>query len=276
MVTWFIEQKNNDPIAQRLCYLVQELGNEIITKPYIPFQETHDFSFLPTDRPVVFYGSINMVKSFNKSPQKGFVRPFCWFDFEEMSCRSYYTHWGKHLLQKHYSFYTLGEIKRLKDSIYNLYERGNCIFIRPDTNDKAFTGEVVEYNYFDSWFKIQQDWGVGLLQLCVISSPEPIEAEYRLAIADGKVISASRYRLNRSIDKALGCPKNVFDFAEEVIATVPWQPAPIYCMDIALSNETPRLVEIGEINCAGFYEMDLKTIAEKISEIATREFCFDK
>jgi len=272
---WFLEQQrqtDHESVPHRLFYLAQEMGCDVVAHPYIPFKEDYDFSFLPTDRPVVFYGSINMVKAFKKSPQNGVVRPFCWFDFEEMSCRSYYTHWGKHLLQSNYAFYTFGEVRRLKDELYHRHGKDDRIFVRPDTNDKAFTGEVVHRERFEAWFTTQQEWGVGLLQLCVVSTPEKIDAEYRLVIADSQVITASRYRLNSCIDKEEGCPPEVRSFAGDVVTTVPWQPAPIYCMDVAMSNGLPKLVEIGEVNCAGLYEMDLHVIAESMTRIAKREF----
>lgn len=271
----FLEQQkttDHESVPNRLYYLAQELGCGVIAEPYIPFKEDYDFSFLPTDRPVVFYGSINMVKAFNKSSQYGRVKPFCWFDFDEMSCRSYYTHWGKHIVQSNYAFYTFGEIKRLKDDIYNKYGKDNRIFVRPDTNDKAFTGEVVHYERFDSWFELALNWGVGLLQLCIVSSPEKIDAEYRLVVADGKVIGSSMYRCNGCIDKKEGCPTIVSDFVDEVLNTVPWQPAPIYCMDIAIVNDKPKLLEIGEINCAGLYKIDLRPIAKSMIEIAIRDY----
>jgi hypothetical protein len=275
MTVWFIEQQkriDHESVSNRLFYLVQELGCEVIVRPYVPFQEDVDFSFLPVDRPVVFYGSINMVKRFYQSPLKNSIRPFCWFDFEEMSCRSYYTHWGKYLLQSNYAFYTFGEIIRLKDDIYDKFGKNNLLFIRPDTNDKAFTGEVVHKDEFNRWFGLQQEWGTGLLQLCVVASPEDIKAEYRLVVAKGKVIASSRYRLDRCIDKKRGCPEEVQVFSEEVANSVPWQPAPIYCMDIAMTPKGPKLLEIGEVNCAGFYEMDLFPIAKAMTEIAENEY----
>lgn len=272
---WFIEQPrkmDHESVPHRLLYLAQELGCEAVSHPYIPFKEDYDFSFLPTDRPVVFYGSINMVKIFKKSPYSNLVKPFCWFDFEEMSCRSYYTHWGQHLLQTNYAFYTFGEVLRLKQDIYRRHGKNDLIFIRPDTNDKAFTGTVVHKDNFDGWFKTQQDWGVGLLQLCVVASPEDIKAEYRLVIANDKVVASSLYRLDGCIEKKEGCPSEVSSFAEVVVKTVPWQPAPIYCMDIALTEKGPKLLEIGEVNCAGFYEMDLIPVAQAMIEIAEKSY----
>jgi hypothetical protein len=43
-------------------------------------------------------------------------------------------------------------------------------------------------------------------------------------------------------------------------------------MDIAVSQGKPRLLEVGEVNCAGLYEMDLRVIAEAMTTIAEKEF----
>lgn len=110
------------------------------------------------------------------------------------------------------------------------------------------------------------------MQLCVISSPEDINAEYRLVIKKKSVVTSSLYRLDGFLEKKQGCPEEIKEFAELVTKTVPWQPAPIYCMDVAMTKLGPRLIEIGEINCAGFYEMDLFVIAKAMIEVAENSY----
>lgn len=102
---WLIETRGGDPaqVPQRLMYAVEELGMEVVAAAYVPFRQEFDPSFLPADRPVIFYGSVSTVRCFARLPNPA-VRPFAWFDFKAMSCRGYYARWGRFLLQEDYSF----------------------------------------------------------------------------------------------------------------------------------------------------------------------------
>ena len=75
--TWLIETRGTDPaqVPQRLLYAVEELGMEAILAPYVPFRQEFDPSFLPADRPVIFYGSVSTVRCFARLPSPA-VRPF--------------------------------------------------------------------------------------------------------------------------------------------------------------------------------------------------------
>src|SRR4051812_22077015 len=97
---WLIETRGSGPsrVPQRLMYAVEELGMEVVTAAYVPFPQEFDPSFLPADRPVIFYGSVSTVRCFARLSGPA-VRPFAWFDFAAMSCRGYYSRWGRYLLQ---------------------------------------------------------------------------------------------------------------------------------------------------------------------------------
>lgn len=88
-----------------------------------------------------------------------------------------------------------------------------------------------------------------------------------MIVANRKVITSSQYKQDgfpyikeNKDEKAVG-------FAEEV-ANLGWVPEPIFVMDIALTNGKYRLLEIGPVNCAGFYKCDVKTIVKVMTEMA--------
>lgn len=270
---WLIETRGSDPtqVPQRLLYLVQELGMEAVALPYVPFRQEFDPSFLPTNRPVLFHGSVSTVKAFSRLPAPA-VRPFAWFDFEAMSCRGYYARWGPFLLQRDYAFYPFAEVSRLRDLLYDRHGEEDRLFIRPDGNDKAFTGEVVERRRFEEWHGLHGEGGVAPDLLCVASRPARILAEYRLVVADRRVAAASLYKEAGEVRVKEGCPEEVRAFAETVAGSSGWQPAPIYCLDAAVTPEGPRLVEIGEINCSGLYRCDLRAVVAAMLAVAEREW----
>lgn len=235
---------------------------------YVPFGGM-EYSFLPEDRPVVFHGSIAVAKDIRKRFPGRFY-PFMWYDEDKLRCQSYYAHWGPYLLQDIYGFYPLSEITRLCLKLYELFGDKQRLFIKPDSNDKEFTGEVVHLKKFDVWRMTALHNETPQDTLCVVSKPQPIDDEYRLVIADGRVVAGSSYRKGNFLDMSEGYPSDVKSFAEEVAKV--WSPHPIYCLDIATTPFGCRVIECGSLNVAGFYDMDLRPVVAAMSEIAEREW----
>lgn len=243
----------------------------------IPFQAEEytylggrEFEIIDADRPVIFYGSIN-TSEYLSLTHKDWV-PLIWFDEEKYSCRSYFTHWGKFILQEHYGFYPLAELVRLRKLLYQTYAVDDYVFIRPDDNDKSFTGKLVPTDVFSQWYKETQSSKVSPETLVLVSAPVTIQAEWRFVIADRKVITGTYYKgsSNHSI------PGNAYQEAEEFaghIANSDWQPRAIYCVDIGYTEAGMyRLVEMGGINSAGLYRCNVEPIVKAMNEIAVREY----
>lgn len=263
---WYIQDRSDREInTQNLIYAIQELGMEVYCEKYIPF-DGMDYSFLPTNRPLVAHGSISGIRHLLKQS----FYPGAWCDFKKLSCRAYYTQWGEHVLQEEYAFYTLGEILRLKDFIFKTFGEDGRVFIRPDENDKEFTGEVVHQAKFDMWWQLAIWHSPPMDMLCVVSKPKDILAEHRLIIADGKVVAGSGYREDKVIKHTPHYPQGMVEFAEKVAAI--WSPHPIYCLDVATVLGGYKVVECGSVNCAGYYSCDLRKIVEAASAIAVREW----
>jgi hypothetical protein len=270
---WLIESRGNHPtqVPQRLMYAVQELGMEVVPARYVPFRQEFDPSFLPADRPVIFYGSVGTVRCYSRLSAPA-VRPFAWFDHEAMSCRGYYARWGPFLLQEDYAFYPFAELLRLRDRLYERHGEDGRLFVRPDANDKSFTGEVVDRGRFDAWHGLHREGGVAPDLLCVAARPARILAEYRLVVCDRRVVAASLYKKEGEAAMEEGCPEEVRSFAEAVAGSAEWQPAPIYCLDAAVTPSGPRVVEVGEVNCSDLYRCDLRAVAAAMAAVAEREW----
>lgn len=61
------------------------------------------------------------------------------------------------------------------------------------------------------------------------------------------------------------------EFALEAAAE-PWQPRPIYCLDVAYNKGHYGVLEIGSINSAGLDHCDLLRVIQAMNEIAVRDF----
>lgn len=268
---WYIQQiKHDGDTWNKMVFAAGELGIEVVCKPYIPFSEDF-FADIPRDRPVVFLGSINAVKAHDRLSKQGKgLYPFAWCDWKLLSCSTYYARYGDYIAQRRYAFYPLAEVKRLRGQIWDDFGVGGKVFLRPDTNDKAFIGAVVHEKNFDAWWQ-QATWESPPAELMtVVSQPVNILAEDRVVVADGKAVAASQYKLDGCIDLDPGHRPGSMAFAEEVAAC--WSPHAVFVVDVALTDEGFKVMEIGSVNVAGFYGADVRPICKAMTDIAVREW----
>src|SRR5262249_54757887 len=129
-----------DDNVSRMIALLRDLGLRVHAEPYTPLGGT-EFEIVDDDCPVVFYGSLNTAE-YLRLRRPSWV-PLIWFDNDTFSCRSYYAHWGKYLLQGRCGFYPLAELPRLKEDLYGIFAEQGAVFIRPNDNNKSFTGRLV-------------------------------------------------------------------------------------------------------------------------------------
>lgn len=267
MVTFFIESSALDSgNVNRKIYAAEELGYKIVNANSRPFGATQFDLINDVEGPVVAFGSLGMIRDFQKNNIKQF--PFAWCDWKKMCCQTYYAYYGEYITQQKYIFIPFKELPRKKDFLYSTF--GECIFIRPDENDKCFTGAVVKENMFNTWYTLAQVYSPPPETLCVVAERKNIEKEWRFIIGDGKVITGTLYCEHGSITMEEGYDNQAAEFAEKVAAI--WQPHPIFVMDVALENGKYSVLEIGPVNGAGFYKCDIRSIIKKTAEIAIREY----
>jgi len=267
---WLIETGVwKDTNVSRMIQLVRDLDMTVHAEPYSPFSAA-EFALADEDCSIVFYGSLNTAEQLRVS-HPSWV-PFIWFNKDAFSCRTYYGHWGKYLVQEHYGFYPAGDLVRLQAALYRTYGKDDMVFIRPDDNDKSFSGRLVPLDNFARWHEDLQAGNPGPTALVVVATPVRIAGEWRFVIADRKVIAGSLYKGTGESSSASADLRQASCVAE-AIARDPWQPRAIYCADIARTSKGDyRLVEIGGINSAGLYHCDLLPVVQAMSQIAVREF----
>lgn len=268
--TWLIETGvwKDDNVPRMIRHLA-DMDVTVHANPFTPFGGT-EFEVVDADGPVVFYGSLNTADHLRVCGKRWV--PLVWFDDETFCCRSYYAHWGKFLLQEQYAFYPLAELVRLKDDLYKAFGKEEKIFIRPDDNDKSFTGRLVPKNNFQDWYGELEAGRPNPAALVIVASPVSIEAEWRFVIADRQVITGSHYRWGDRLELS-GNHQHAAARLAQQLALEPWQPRPIYCVDVACNRSGQyRLVEIGGINSAGLYHCDLLAVIQAMNVIAVRDY----
>lgn len=276
-VLWVVQEINHDQdTSQRIMFAAQELGHEAKTLRYGGVRSVEWPDELPKgcERPVVFLGSLTAIKDHQRR-HGGHGYPFAWCDWNKLSCRYYYSKLGDFLLGRRYGMYPYAEVVRCHEQLWRDFAVDGRVFIRPDSNDKVFDGQVVHLKNFDAWKGSVEAWEKPADDLlCVVASPTAvIKAEDRVVVVDGVAVTASQYKCDGKIDVVprSGYREGSLRFAEEVAKC--WSPHRAFVCDVALTGDGEfRLVEIGSVNAAGYYGCDVREIARGLSEAAQKDW----
>jgi len=140
-------------------------------------------------------------------------------------------------------------------------------FIRPCEDTKSFSGEVMEPADFEEWREnvvgINEDLApLKPETMIMISGIKEIYQEFRFFVVDTRVITGSTYKTGNMVRYSSVVDQDVKQFAEMLANH--WQPTRAYVMDIARTPDGLKLIEINNINSAGFYDCDIGKIVEAI------------
>ena len=94
----------------------------------------------------------------------------------------------------------------------------------------------------------------------VVTDAREIDAEWRLFVVEGKVVSGSMYR--PSAERSV--PPEAIQFAERAASR--WAPAPVFVMDVARVDRTWKIVECNCFNGSRFYESNVDAIVAAVSQ----------
>ncbi len=242
-------------IFKSLTYnqLIENIGRFGFPYQLVEFHaESNDLKFDPVDTDNVFcFGSVKIAhhtKKYGWNPGSLFN--------ENHDYRVYSQYYKENMLNWDCQILKLGD---------EFQEPGYIFHARPCEDTKSFTGQVFTK---ESW----NDWKSQVLALdnkrltvdtaVQISKVQNIYKEIRFFIVDGKIITASQYRIN-NITRYEECfEPYLFDYVNEMIKL--YQPAKAFVMDIAVTDAGLKIVELNCINCSGFYNCDLQKIINSI------------
>jgi hypothetical protein len=147
-------------------------------------------------------------------------------------------------------------------------------FIRPCTDGKAFTGMVTDWPTFSEWqHKVvvlhEQDTSAYMsLTGDTMVSYGPVRTiyrEYRFFIVDGRAVTQSVYKVGTKVMYSADVEPDAIAYANRIASI--WGPARAYCLDICLTPDGYRVMEINCINSAGFYAIDIPKFVDAIESM---------
>jgi hypothetical protein len=264
---WVVEDFAQDNNYHRLIEEVKKQGYECVAIKYEPFQSGSFEHYGPEDC-VIVQSSLQLASQLLK--EKKWV-PNAWLNLKAYECQAYYAHLGQYLFNDNYVMMPRAEVTRRKDWIYQTFGRQNCVFIRPSSGFKTFTGQVFDLETFDNDWQWIIDF-TDPQDLVVISTPKNIEAEWRFVVANKTVVTGSLYRNNGMREYTL---ENLDTQASQLATKIAeaYQPDPVYVVDICRAKDgNVYLLEIGSFSCAGLYGCDMEKIVSTVSKIAIKEW----
>jgi ATP-grasp domain, R2K clade family 3 len=193
--------------------------------------------------------------------------PGAWCDPSNLDCTTYFAYFGKFLLNQRYSILPGVEAIRQRDWLFAVFGHEGELFARPAGCHKVFTGRCF---YRDDFASALGPTRYDPATLVVVAAPREIGREWRLVVAEGRVVAASQYAVESHKCVEPGCPDQVRAFAHAMLAEVRWRPGPIFLVDVCESDGGLWLVELNGFSTSWLYQCDLVAVVAEASELATR------
>ena len=99
----------------------------------------------------------------------------------------------------------------------------------------------------------------------MISSAKEIWAEYRMFIVNGQYVTGSQYKAGNTVRGDSNVDPDIVEFTQQMVDK--WSPASAFVIDIARTPDGMKVIEINNINSAGFYEADVQKIIYAIDQL---------
>lgn len=278
MVNWILEEGVFGSPITPLVTEIQAQGHRVRVIDY-----TRGFTdyerFFPEDSCILFYGSLHVAMQIlsNKTRRELLWIPGIIGTLHNYHCTHYYSYLEKWLLNDRYCILPVEDLSRrvalAEDSVMeNLMGDGNRLFVRPDSPLKPFSGSVYSRKELaDLQGFMRRHYLDSPEMLVVIAKEKEIEAEWRVVIVEGQVLSSSQYKQSGKPYYQQGMPDEVQRVAEEV-AECGWQPDPIWILDLCWSKGNAYILEINFLSCSSLYKCDSSLIVKEASRIAQEEW----
>lgn len=251
---WVVQQNLINPVTRdRILALLQERGIGYTLARLVPVFDVLEEPIVVPDGRIFAYGSTGLG---NVSKAMGW-RPG-YYD-HQLDYALMLERYGDLALNAGATCCALGELQR----------QPGAFFLRPTLDNKSFAGVVMESweefeEFRDSIARIDDDPEAKLhLADIVVAAPlTEIAAEYRFFVIAGRVVTGSRYKQGDRVVSSAHVPPEVAEFAQSCVDL--WAPNEAFALDIAVTPDGPRVIEINSANSAGFYACDIGYIIDAV------------
>ncbi len=262
---WIIEDFHAELGYKDLAYEIIKQGHElkILTLKNFYLEDT---MYFPKGEIVLFQGSLNMARVLKF---KNYWKPTAWLNEKAYECTSYYPAFDGLIFNDINMFLTYGEFIERTNEIWKQFSEEECIFIRPNSGMKSFSGTIETQDEFEKAKGWRNNF-VKLDDIIMVSTPKNILREWRFVTDCKDIISHSQYRHGgrNDVKEYDFTPPEIIEFAKLVIERQ-YNPDPMWCFDICEDEDGKLwLLEIGSFSCSGLYKCDMEAIVNRASQLA--------
>lgn len=219
---------------------------------------------------VVFQGSIQL---FKKLKQELNAAPIGWMTSENYLCSKYYPYFQKYLFNDNHVLTTLANLKHNKWWFYGAFGKDAVIYVRPDSGEKSFSGQLLDLQDFDRVWNNKIGYSANDSDVIVVSTPKNIRGEWRFIVTNKKeIIGVSSYMYQGQRTYVPSAPAKAEALCREIL-DIGWYPDPVFTLDIAEDNDCNYwLMEFNSFTSAGTYGAKKDLIVKRVSEIAKEQY----
>jgi hypothetical protein len=276
-LTWVVDTSIDEPFSgPSLLEAARSQGFAACAVRYVPIEREIRFDdsvagnvALPTAGAVVFHGSVQSCNAAVRKRSAWTPGPF--YREKSLSYAAYASRLGHLMINNNHIMLSFGEVRRRgRDWAEGMF--GKSFFMRPNSVNKSFTGQLVGADTFESDFKsictlnhVQDD------EIVVLAKSVNISAEWRFIVAGRSVVPAGRYHVNGERDVGVGFPAEALACAQAV-AALPWQADSVYTCDVGAFGPHYGVVELNAFSCSGLYAADRAQVVAAVGRVAIDEF----
>lgn len=268
---WIIENFTDSEDYNDLIQAVKDKGLDC----YV-IGKRNNFDFNPSgynkNDCVIFQGSIQMTRHVRKVLPQG-CYPIAYCTEQNYLCSQYYPYVDQFLFNDKYEISSVHNLKVNKFEFYRKYGKEALIYIRPDRGDKPFTGQLLDLQDFDRFWKNNVVCNVEDNDSVVISTPKTINGEYRFVVSnEQEIVACSTYQYQGQRTLIPSVPKGASELVKKIL-DIKHFPDPVFVMDICEDSDGNFwLMEFNSFSSAGLYACNKKQIVDIVSEIAEKEW----
>lgn len=245
---------------QTLVDTLRRMGLDYEVVRYIPFE--HEVEHVTPRKDIWVWGALNMAHICSKYGWKPGSMYNSNHDFEV-----YAPEFGmENMLNGDAHF------MHIDDDLPEGYE---YFFARPTGDTKSIKSQVYSAQGWKDLVELSKSRPASSPQSpkgarVMLASPKDTQREVRCWVVGGKVITASLYKMGfRVVKQNYDHEQTFVDFAQSMVDK--YQPADAFVIDVCLSNDSLKVVEVNCINCSGFYHANMQKLVESVENHFTHE-----
>lgn len=195
--------------------------------------------------------------------------PFSWnYNFDDFAVSNYLSSIPKdEYLNSDFIMGTFGDFKNNPHKYLQLFSfKTDGVFLRPNGGNKVFSGFCL--NPFDDIHSqinaLEKTSGVVNETLILISGYKPIDREYRAVIINGKMIDVCQYMDGVEVCEGRSLPEGLKEYIAKISNHT--NMLEVYVLDIAMMNESFKVLEINCFHTAGLYALDYAKVFTEVKK----------